>query len=160
MLHINWLISWSNYLILLANPHRRQSFRCYQMYLWTGCRPRTGLSPIFCLLPPQTSPVTPIVDFSYRASRNIGRAIVFRTGTRLERFFYCSFLLGGNTQYGRMWPFRAQIRVGIYAKGKKGGNQKSSAISICIDRIWFGGMYMNNKTDIWNTYAFFPALWE
>lgn len=82
------------YLMLPANLHPRRSFRCYRTRLRTGCRPCTGLSPIFCLSPPQTSPVTPIVEFSYRVSRNIAWVIAFRPGTGLEHFFcFRPFLL-------------------------------------------------------------------
>lgn len=129
-----------------ANPHPCQSSQCYQIPLRTGCCPRTGLSPTFCLSPPQTSPVTPIVDFSYRASQNIGRAISFRLGTRLECVSYRSFLLGGNN-VGQCDHFDLKI-----ARRKKKKTKKLSAVSLqSLFRC------MNNKTNIWGSlrYAFF-----
>lgn len=131
--------------MLSANPHPRRS--SYRTPLQTGCCLRTGLSPTFCLSPPQTSPVTPIVDFSYRASQNIGRAIAFRLG-KLERVSYRPFLLGGNNNVGQCDHFELKI-ARRNADGEKGRKQKRNCPSHCR----FIRKYMNNKTNIWEAFV-------
>lgn len=134
--------------MLPANPHPRRSSRCYHTPLRTGCCPRTGLSPTFCLSPPQTSPVTPIVDFSYRASRNIGRAIAFRPGTKLECVSYRPFLLGANTTWASVTISSSKSHA--RTQKKEGNNQQKKN---CPSRYRFTRKYMNNKTNIWQAFV-------
>jgi len=130
--------------MLPANLHPCQSSQCYQIPLRTGCCLHTGLSPTFCLLPPQTSPVTPIVDFSYRASQNIGRVIVFRLGTRLERVSYRLFLLGGNTTWASVTISSSKL----HERRRKKEIKKLSVLSLqSLFRC------MNNKTNIWEAFV-------
>lgn len=129
--------------MLPTNPHPCQSSQCYQIPLRTDCCPHTELSPTFCLSPPQTSPVTPIVDFSYRASQNIGRAIAFRLGTRLERVSYRSFLLGGNTTWASVTISSSKL----CERRRKKETKKLSALSQSLFRC------MNNKTNIWEAFV-------
>jgi len=129
------------------HPSRRSS-RCYRTRLRTGCVPRTGLPPTFCLSPPQTSPVTPIVDFSYRASRNTGGAIAFRPGTGQGRSFYRPFLLMGETQ--PVWPVSASQSSARCPAKQENRNRPSSRRA--IHRVRFSTFELDGTWIIRETY--------